>query len=330
LTSVFPVHHHSDTPFVHELAAFLESGCDALCFTEDGVLRAGEDLVSRAETGLSADLLLLVLSAASNPARWIREKWEPILFGEAAEVGACVAVVLLEECEFPAVFRRKLKVFDATINRLAALRRLKRLIYGARRGTPPSQALSPELEHLYRGLADRPGTMSEAGSLASRFALEAAYEFEAVFWIPAAGRTLAEIAGDLGARLEMTLQGTLEENCRSIREVLSCARCLVIFDAPGVNVHAVLPSDRTSVLFTTEPVEAPETRRTSAAARSLVAARRYAEAYEIFRGLLDSGIEVESCARELVWICEHWGRPDEANALRFHIKSGPEEQLRLF
>ena len=40
-------------------------------------------------------------------------------------------------------------------------------------------------------------------------------------------------------------------------------------------------------------------------ARSLIAARRYAEAYELLYQLLDEVVEPEGCARELTWICEH-------------------------
>src|SRR5256885_9789285 len=33
--------------------------------------------------------------------------------------------------------------------------------------------------------------------------------------------------------------------------------------------------------------------------------------------LLDEVVEPEGCARELTWICEHWDRVAEADALRF-------------
>jgi hypothetical protein len=91
-----------------------------------------------------------------------------------------------------------------------------------------------------------------------------------------------------------------------------------------------MPSGRTSTLFTSEPVRIVEDERSLRAARALVAVSRFAEAYDVFYQLLHSGVEPESCARELVWICEHWDRQDEANALRFHFGPSPSEQLRLF
>ena len=73
-----------------------------------------------------------------------------------------------------------------------------------------------------------------------------------------------------------------------------------------------------------------EDSRNFAAGRALVVARRFAEAYEILYELFNAGIETEACARELVWICEHWDRVDEANTLRFRFHPASAEQLRLF
>jgi hypothetical protein len=278
--------------------------------------------------GHSADILVLLLSPASNPAHWPRERWEPLL----SDIP--VAILLLEECTFPKLLRRGLKFFDATAERLPAMRRLKRWIRGIQFGTHPRMDLSPDLENLYRVLADQPGTITASGAMAERFAHEAARDFETVFWVPAHGRTLAQIAGELGSQLGMTLDGQLEENCRRIRSVLTDTRCLLILDAPQVAVDAFLPAGRTSILFTSEPVrgilETATDGPSFAAARHLASAGRFAEAYEDFYQLLNTGVEPEACARELVWICEHWDRIDEANALRFRCGPSPTEQLRLF
>jgi hypothetical protein len=73
-----------------------------------------------------------------------------------------------------------------------------------------------------------------------------------------------------------------------------------------------------------------ETPQTPVYARSLIAARRYAEAYELLYRLLDAVVEPDACARELTWICEHWDRVEEANVLRFNYGSLEGEQLALF
>ena len=325
MLNIFILHAANDAPFADELKCFLETGCDGICITPDSAIRPGQDLLSTAETVDSADVLVLLLSPASNPSRWPREIWEPLVAGHTH-----VATFLLEECTFPRLLRRGSGFFDGTTTRLAAMRQLKRWIWGIRHGTSPAMALSPDLEPLYVALGDRPGIATTSGPMAERFARQAFRDFEAVFWVPACGRALVQIAGDLGAQLEMTLDGLLDDNCRRIREVLAGRRCLVVFDAPEVPLDALLLSGRTSVLFTEEAVRIVEDSRNFAAGRALVVARRFAEAYEILYELFNAGIETEACARELVWICEHWDRVDEANTLRFRFHPASAEQLRLF
>ncbi len=296
----------------------------------DGALRGGEDLVSACERGVSADVLLLLISPASNPARWVREQWESILFAQAAEAGTRVAVVLLEECVFPALLRRKVKFFDATGDRIRALREIKRWVRGVRLGTEPGMDFSSELEPLYRELADQTGSRAATGAEASRFAVEAARDFEAVLWIPGYGRSLAQVAGELGAQLGMSLDGPLEENCERIRKLLAATRCLVIFDAPDVPVDTLMPEGRASFLFTTEAVRRVQTQNTLGAGRRLVNEGRIAEAYEVLYRVFDSGVDRELCARELGWICDRWERYDEAASLRAHFRLPPSEQMSLF
>ena len=329
MLSVFPAHAPADEPFARQLTLFLEAGCDEVPVASDAVVTPGADLLSSAETGLSADVLLLLLSPASNLARWQRERWEPILFAQAEEAGTRVGVVLLGACNFPDLFRRKLRFFDATSDTRFALRGIKRWINGIRSSTRPDLTFSPDLDALYTGLADQTGTLTATSAQATRFAREAARDFEAVCRVPAHGKTPAQIAGELGAQLAMTLDGPLEDNCRRIRDLLSSRRCLVIFDAPQVSLDALMPTGRTSVLLTDER-SAPETPKTFAAARGLVKAGRFAEAYEILSQLYDAGLETESCAREMVWICDHWGRYVEASLLRTEYRLAPTEQLSLF
>jgi hypothetical protein len=69
LTTVFLAHAPQDHEFARRLTDFLESGCEATCYTDDGVILHGEDLISKAEEGLTADVLVLLLSPASSPPR---------------------------------------------------------------------------------------------------------------------------------------------------------------------------------------------------------------------------------------------------------------------
>jgi hypothetical protein len=323
--NIFILHAVNDAPFAEELKSFLETGCDGICITPDSAIQPGQDLLSTAETVDSADVLVLLLSPASSAIRWPREIWAPLIAGHTH-----VSTFLLEECTFPLLLRRGSGFFDGTATRLPAMRQLKRWIWGIRHGTSPAMNLSPDLEPLYVALGDRPGFATASGAMAERFAHQASRDFEAVFWEPARGRALLQIAGDLGAQLKMTLDGPLDDNCRRIRDVLAVRRCLVVFDAPEVPLDAIVPSGRTSVLLTADAVRIVEDARNFAAARALVVARRFAEAYEILYELFNAGIETEACARELVWICEHWDRVEEANALRFRFRPSSAEQMRLF
>jgi hypothetical protein len=332
LKTVFLAHARADHDAAKQLGEFLEFGCDVVCYVEDGLIGEGQDLISIAEEGLSADVLVLLLSPASSPVRWVRERWEPVLFDRARRGGVEVVTVLLRECAFPPLLRRR-NFIDGTTNWLIAQRLLKRWLWQSERepGTRSSMEFSGDLENLYSTLADRGGAALASGADASRFAREATGDFDAVLWVPCHGRTLAQAAGELGHRLGLTLDGQAKENCRRFRDLLAVRRCLVVLDAPGPEVSAELTArGRTSTLVTLDAVTVLETPRTPAYARGLVAARRYAEAYELLYQLLDAVVEPDACARELTWICEHWDRVEEANVLRFNCGSLGGEQLSLF
>jgi hypothetical protein len=331
-TTIFLAHAPADHGFARELADFLEFGCEVTCYTEDGAMPEGGDLIAKAEEGLAADILLLLLSDTSWPVRRPRQDWEGVLVNQAREANAAVVTLLLSECPFPEVWRRS-SFFDASSNSRTAMRLLKRWLWHKRytSGTSPSTVFSRDLEPLYRQIADRAGMEWVSGETATRFAREAAEEFEVVLWIPAYGRTLAQLSGELSSQLQTALEGATEENCQRIRELMAERRCLLVLDGPSPEDEAVLAAGgRTSTLVTRDPVRIVQTPQSLDYARELIAARRYAEAYDLLRRLLDADITPEACARELTWICERWGRLEEANALRFYYGPEPSAQLTLF
>jgi TIR domain-containing protein len=332
MQTVFLAHAPCDRDLAVQLREFLEFGCDLTCFVDDGVISQGQDLISKAEAGFCADFVVLLLSPASCSARWQRERWEPVLFEGAKQNGVEVLTVLLKECSFPPLLRRR-NFFDATTNWSTARRLLKRWfwVHARQPGTPPNTTFSRDLEDLYRALADRAGALPAAAAAASQFAAEAADEFEAVLWVPCQGRTLAQAAGELSHQLGLTLDGPVEDNCRRIRDVLFSHRCLVVLDAASREICAELEAGgRTSTMITSEAVKIVETPETPAYARNLIAAQRYAEAYELLYRLLDAVIDPDNCARELTWICERWDRVEEANVLRLNYGPPGMEQLALF
>ena len=332
MQTAFLAHALRDRDLAVQLGEFLEFGCNLTCFVDDGLISPGQDLISKAEAGFCADFIVLLLSPASCPARWLRERWEPVLFERAKESGLEVLTVLLEECSFPPLLRRR-NFFDATTNWMTAGRLLKRWFWVRARqpGTTPSKQFSGDLEDLYRALADRAGTLPVDAAAASQFAQEAADEFETVLWVPCQGRSLAQAAGELGHQLGLTLDGPVEDNCSRLRDVLSSHRCLVVLDAANSAIRSELDAKgRTSTIITREAVKILETPETPEFARHLVAQRRYAEAYELLYRLLDAVIDPDNCARELTWICEHWDRVEEANVLRLNYAPPGVEQLTLF
>ena len=294
------------------------------------MLAPGEDLLAKAEQGLAADHLILLLSEASCPKRWPRDRWEPVLIEQARELKSQLFCVLLEDCPFPELLKRR-NFADASHpgKRLTAMRLVKRGIHHP--GTK-SLSISADLETLYTGLSDRPGVMSADGSAITRFGEEAKTEFEAVLWLACVGRNLTQAAGALGDELGLVLPGTLDENIRAIRELLENRRCLLILDGPSPEIeNALTVGARTSTLISRHPLRVPpEPPQTLDYARKLAHAHRYAEAYELFYQLLNSGVSAENCARELVWICESWDRIEEGNSLRFHYRPAEFEQLILF
>jgi len=330
LKTIFLAHAAPDHEFACRLAEFLQFGCDITCYVDAGLMSSGQDLIDKAEEGLGGDILALILSGASCPDRWPRERWEPVLFEETRRLHVDLVSILHSDCPFPALLRRKI-FFDATANPLAAMRLLKRWIWQREREPgQPDAKISGDLEELYARLSDRAGTMRATGPVALRFASEAAQEFEAVLWIPCHGRSLPQAAGELGVQLGLRLEGMAKENCVRIRNFLSERRCLLVLDTPAKEIAAALEMNgRASALHTIDPVRVCETPATVAYARSLFSSGRYAEAYELFYRLLDSWVDTETCARELAWICEHWDRVPEANALRMQYGTGPPEQLPL-
>lgn len=115
--TVFPCHARQDRQFVRDLADFLERGANLELFVDDGEIRPGETLISKAADGLQADVILVILSSDSVPARWVREEWTSAFWRqpEAAEVQ--LACVLYRDCAFPGLLRRR-NFFDLTLAEL--------------------------------------------------------------------------------------------------------------------------------------------------------------------------------------------------------------------
>ena len=159
-------HAAQDAILTREIRAFLELNCPLAVFDEEGLIQANEDLVDAAERSISADVALVLISPDSVPQTWRRERWEPVLLDQPRVFHTHVAFLLLRECRFPELLRRK-SFFDLSQRRLAGLRSLKRWLLAQERpfqnivelpARVPAHELTPEsLDELQRRLADRPG-----------------------------------------------------------------------------------------------------------------------------------------------------------------------------
>ncbi|MBI3470582.1 MAG: toll/interleukin-1 receptor domain-containing protein, partial [Candidatus Solibacter usitatus] len=123
--ALFPCYAPSDAARVGALCDFLEQGAGVKIFRPDGEIGAGETILSKAEEALSADVILLCLSPAAIPPRWDRAQWEPVLFTQPKAAGVELATVLIEECKFPELLRRR-NFFDLTRDPLPGFRLIKR------------------------------------------------------------------------------------------------------------------------------------------------------------------------------------------------------------
>jgi len=241
------------------LAEFLERNCAVRVSLEEGRIRPGFDLIEAAATAISADVAIVLLSPDSVPPVWARERWEPVFLEEAGSFGTRVAFVLLQDCKFPALFRRR-HFFDAAADAEGARRRLKRWLLGGnplRVGVPESAEAADgaaELAALETRLADQPGIASGLSvETALGFASAFAEDFEGVLRFDCADRTRAGLLGDVSDALGLRLTQRMEKNREALGRFCEERRLLLIFDRlEGADREFVSPGGLASVIFTHE------------------------------------------------------------------------------
>ncbi|HVN03536.1 MAG TPA: TIR domain-containing protein [Bryobacteraceae bacterium] len=272
MPKVFPCYAPSERDLVRELAAFLERGCGVEVLLEEGEIQSGEDLIAKVAEGLSADVVLVLLSPDSVPPRWVLDRWKSVFWEQPAELGTALATLLCRDAKFPDLLRRS-HFFDLRRDRLPAFRAIKRWLMSLAPlaqhppFSPARQAAftarEVQLETLCTLLADAPGIAALAGppgsgktALALEFARRRRDEFDIVFWLTCGARTLPALAGDLAYQLGVRLDRDLETNLNEIRHLCSRHRCLLVLDDAVPATAALLaPRGRTSVLLATRDPE---------------------------------------------------------------------------
>ena len=348
--SLFPAYAPCDRALARRAAEFLERGADVRVFLDEGQIGPGEDLLSKARDGRMADTVVVVFSreAMALTTRWGRAQWEGPLVTEPAEEGVRIAFLRADDCVPP-------KVLQPQFGR-RELRRLKRWVRGHAGQQSKAAAAQADVEILGIALADRPGCETvESGAVAREFAREFEQDFDAVLWLDCGERSLAALAGDLGAQLGLHLEGTLSQNLERLREFCEARRFLIVLeDARTAEALELAFRGRSSALISTDAAVAgaPNAIREAQAAlrrmgapwpelcaqarqgrRLLREAGRITELHELMqqwhaaaeaRG--DRGVADES-ARELIWILEEWGLAGEARRLDLQRAAEYDDQM---
>ena len=344
--TVFPCYAAADRELARSLSDFLERGADVRVFFDEGEIRLEEDLASKAREGRMADRVIVLFSRDSMPSRWPRAMWEDALVNEPAAEDVPIAFLRCDDCAAPKVLTPQFTVRQ--------FREVKRWVRGH---IPETNRPGPDLEVLGIAVADRPGVeVVETAELAAEFAHEFRQDFDGVFTLPCGSRSVAAMAGDLGAQLGLRLEGPLPENLERLREFVEARRLLIVLEeVPDLVPAELIFGGRCSTLVTNDARESAadpireiqaavaeaETRWADlcAAARQgrrlLREAGRIAELYELMQQWhaeaedIDDPEALNESARELVWIYEEWGRVEEARALDYDRASRFDDQMML-
>jgi hypothetical protein len=335
-----------DREAAQRITGFLERGADVRVFLDEGEIRPGEDLASKAREARMADVVLVLFSRASLPSRWRRDKWEGPLVTEPEADGVRIGFVRCDGCVPPKVL--------APMFELKRLRDIKRWFRRAAEAKPACAEFAVAAEVLGLDIADRPGVETvESAALAAEFARAFRGDFDHVARVTA-GPTLAAAAGDLAAQLGLRLEGEFRENLERLRAFCSDRRLLIVLE--GEAHRELIFEGRCSTLLCTEagamePDPLRDAQRTFYAgvcswADLCAAARqfrrlardtgRFAECFELMEQWRDlaelQGDEAagDEAAREMVWILEGWGRSSDAARIEYRRASTFDEQLPLW
>jgi TIR domain len=338
----------ADRELAERIAAFVERGANVRILLDAGEMLPSEDLAEKARQAQGSDMALVLFSRASLPSRWPRAQWEDALVNEPAAEGLRIAFVKCDDCIPPRVLT---PLFEAN-----ALRAIKRWVRGH---LPPPHAgapRDPDLEVLGIAIADRPGTELVDGAVAEQFILAYQQDFDAVFRLDCGERSLAAIAGDLAAQLELRLEGDAESNLAYLQDFCTARRFLIVLNDPGLFGLRFTFTGRTSTLLVSTVVTEPhdesirgiqhglrrpvggwiEFSHLARIGRRITRdAGRIAECYEIVQCWHDAAEAVgdraasDESARELVWILLSWDRPEEARHLDYRRACEFDEQMQL-
>lgn len=357
-TTVFPCYAPEDRAIAAGIAEFLERGAEVEVLLEEGEIRDGQDLISKARDARMADVVLVLFSRNSMPGRWARAQWEPALVTEPAGENTRIAFVRCDDCNPPAVLKRR---FELAGLRRDGLRELKRWVrQRAATWVPPDEPRDLDhagyLEDLGIAIADRAGAATAAtAALAYEFARVYAEDFDEIFRLECGGRSLTALTGDLANQMGLRLESEPGVNLQRLTEFCAARRFLLLLEE---GEEALVFGGRCSTLMVEQPGPAApneirviqhalahadgrsdweELCRLARTGRRLTGdAGRLAECHELMNQWRDLAEDREDrdvlneSAREIVWILDGWGRHEESRQIEIRRASQCDEQLPLF
>jgi hypothetical protein len=344
--SVFLAHAPEDRDTAARIGAFLDRGADITLLSDEGQLRAGEDLAEKARQGCMADIVVMLFSRHSLPPRWPRAEWEDALVKEPAEAGVRIAFVRCDDCNPPRVLAPKFE--------LSELRELKRWVRGYPIVPKAPRTADPDVEVLGIALADRAGAeTAHSETSAAEFMERFAQDFDGIVKLDCGNRTPAAVAGDMAEQLELRLEGPAGENWERLRRLASERRLLIALRAPREGLEF---EGRSSVMTVPGAVIEPDDdsirgiqhalrsrtkdwielcRRARLGRRLLRDAGRIAELFElmeqwrILAEVYEDLAALDEASRELAWILEGWGEAEEARSIEYRRAERCDEQMVL-
>ena len=361
-TTLFPCYVPADRDTAIAIATFLERGSDVQVFLNEGRMWSGQDLAEKAREARMAEIVVVLLSRASMPARWARAQWEDALVKEPASEGVRIAFVRCDDCVPPRVLVPRFELAGLPVK---SLRELKRWV---RRRTatyvlpdhPRLPGCEGDLEVLGIAVADRPGAeIVESPSLAFEFVRAYRDDFDEVLVLDCGDRSFAALTGDLGTQLGLRMDGEWKENLKRLREFCSERRFLLLLgDVRTEEALEFVFGGRSSTLIvertsfgtigdTLRGIQQDMRRLDPAKSWTEICAlarlgrriaqeqNRIAECYELIEQwhraaeFREDRKVLDESAREMVWILEGWGRLEEARRMDHRRASEFDEQMLL-
>jgi hypothetical protein len=237
MLDVFLCHAEADAEAAATLATRLEQTAEAKVALE--CLHPGATVNEMWDAGTGSAAILLLLSPDSVPQRVVRAEWQPLLEHVEANSEPPLGCVLVRDCAFPPLLRRR-NFFRWEDDPARAVQRWVIGLHPEPGQAPFAPASIPwfvgrrhEIEALFAELVDRCGTLvmtgEEKSSLAQEFACRASDYFRDILWVDCAGRSASAIWGDIAWQCGAVFDGSVER----IMSLVQSHRLLLVLDGAG-------------------------------------------------------------------------------------------------